>query len=87
MRTNEPAPQRLPTVTVPARPLATERPAGPPPTAAYARKRAELDATLERLLLMPHGREPEGSPFEAEYRALAERRRALVEELRSMRAQ
>jgi hypothetical protein len=71
-------------VTLPVHPLVAPQPVVASLRAEHARKRAELDATLERLLLMPPGLDAASGPFAREYDALAERRRALSAELAAL---
>jgi len=54
-----------------------------PLTLEYERKRAALDAVLERLLLLPP-RHAHAPPFAREYEALAEQRRALGAEVAAL---
>ncbi|MFA5862817.1 MAG: hypothetical protein WDA16_14085 [Candidatus Thermoplasmatota archaeon] len=61
-------------------------PAGKYSTDEYATKRAELDATLERLLLEPPGHAHERGAFASEYDRLAERRRVLAAEVLALEA-
>lgn len=51
---------------------------------AYAKKRAELEATLERLLLEPPGRAHRRGAFASEYDRLAARRAELASEIRAL---
>jgi hypothetical protein len=55
-----------------------------PRLAEYERKRAELDAVMERLLLYPPRHAHERGPFARAYDELAERRRALTEEVHAL---
>jgi len=84
MRTREDEVAQHVTVTMPVRTLVAPEPALASLRAEHARKRAELDATLERLLLVPPGHDAANGPFAREYDALAERRRALSAEVAAL---